>query len=211
MNRASTVAAVVWLDQLIAAAKAKRDELAQQLDAEARAQYTQDGAAPSWRIPEVATVSSRVTHASAKVVDEDAFLRWCQRYHPGEVETVQQVRPGFRTKVLAEAVDGDVPPGVEVDKGGRFAGITVRPTSDAKRIFGLVAADGLKHAALQAGSVVAPAFAEIESGTASARCRVCGCSDVEPCEDGCMWVQDPEGIGDICSRCVGTKEAGSRA
>lgn len=34
------------------------------------------------------------------------------------------------------------------------------------------------------------------------QCRVCGCSDLEPCEDGCWWVQDPAGLGDVCSRCA---------
>lgn len=25
---------------------------------------------------------------------------------------------------------------------------------------------------------------------------------LEPCEDGCWWVQDPAGLGDVCSRCA---------
>ncbi|MGE5572977.1 MAG: hypothetical protein ACM3ZU_08175 [Bacteroidota bacterium] len=35
-----------------------------------------------------------------------------------------------------------------------------------------------------------------------ARCRVCGCTDDNACEGGCYWVQDPEGLGDLCSRCL---------
>jgi hypothetical protein len=40
------------------------------------------------------------------------------------------------------------------------------------------------------------------------RCRVCGCTDddcsqcVEATGDSCWWVQDPEGKGDLCSRCA---------
>jgi hypothetical protein len=34
------------------------------------------------------------------------------------------------------------------------------------------------------------------------RCRVCGCTEQLSCEGGCTWVADPEGMGDICSRCV---------
>jgi ParB family chromosome partitioning protein len=30
-------------------------------------------------------------------------------------------------------------------------------------------------------------------------CRECGCTDDEACEGGCSWVEDPEGIGDLCS------------
>lgn len=33
------------------------------------------------------------------------------------------------------------------------------------------------------------------------RCRVCGCTEDEPCEGGCYWVEDPEGLGELCSRC----------
>ena len=33
-------------------------------------------------------------------------------------------------------------------------------------------------------------------------CRVCGCTDDEACEGGCSWVEDPEGIGELCSTCA---------
>ena len=33
-------------------------------------------------------------------------------------------------------------------------------------------------------------------------CRVCGCTEDEACEGGCRWVEDPEGLGDLCSRCL---------
>jgi ParB/RepB/Spo0J family partition protein len=35
-----------------------------------------------------------------------------------------------------------------------------------------------------------------------ARCRVCSCSEDEPCEGGCEWVEDPLDLGDLCSRCA---------
>jgi ParB family transcriptional regulator, chromosome partitioning protein len=35
-----------------------------------------------------------------------------------------------------------------------------------------------------------------------ARCRVCGCTEDEPCEGGCEWVEDPLDDGDLCSRCA---------
>ena len=31
-----------------------------------------------------------------------------------------------------------------------------------------------------------------------ARCRVCGCTDLDGCPDGCVWATP-----DLCSRCVG--------
>ncbi len=35
-----------------------------------------------------------------------------------------------------------------------------------------------------------------------ARCRLCGCSDREPCLEGCSWVE-----GDLCSTCAVAIEA----
>lgn len=32
-------------------------------------------------------------------------------------------------------------------------------------------------------------------------CRVCGCTDDNACPGGCCWVEDPEGLGDLCSAC----------
>lgn len=33
-----------------------------------------------------------------------------------------------------------------------------------------------------------------------ATCRVCGCTENDPCPGGCHWVLDPE--GDLCSECA---------
>ena len=33
-------------------------------------------------------------------------------------------------------------------------------------------------------------------------CRICGCTEDHACEGGCSWVSDPEGIGDLCSKCL---------
>jgi ParB-like chromosome segregation protein Spo0J len=43
---------------------------------------------------------------------------------------------------------------------------------------------------------------EDEEGFDVPTCRECGCTDEEACEGGCSWVEDPEGIGDLCSACV---------
>ncbi len=33
-------------------------------------------------------------------------------------------------------------------------------------------------------------------------CRVSGCTDEAACEGGCSWIEDPAGIGDLCSSCL---------
>lgn len=32
-------------------------------------------------------------------------------------------------------------------------------------------------------------------------CRVCGCTEWNACPEGCWWVTDPQGMGDLCSSC----------
>jgi len=40
-------------------------------------------------------------------------------------------------------------------------------------------------------------------------CRVCGCTENDPCPGGCMWVADPKMLGELCSSCaVLLKQAG---
>lgn len=33
-------------------------------------------------------------------------------------------------------------------------------------------------------------------------CRTCGCTDDRACVPTCSWVDDPLGLGDLCSRCL---------
>ena len=33
-------------------------------------------------------------------------------------------------------------------------------------------------------------------------CRVCGCTENEPCRGGCCWVEDPKTLGELCSSCA---------
>jgi len=33
-------------------------------------------------------------------------------------------------------------------------------------------------------------------------CRLCGCTDWAACDGGCWWVDDPAGIGPLCSSCL---------
>lgn len=164
MNRSGVVTAVVWLDCLVAAAKAKREELAGQLDADARAEYAEHGTAPTWRYPDVAKVTSRVSHSSVRIADEAAFMVWVQANHPDAVETLTRVRAGWQTRLLDEVLEsGREVPGVVREQGGKFLGVSVSAERDAKRALGMLAEQGLKAAALNAGSVVAPTFAELEA------------------------------------------------
>lgn len=165
LSRSSIVAAIVWLDQLVAAAKDKRAELASELESEARNEYDQQGTAPTWRFPDVARVSSRVSSSSVRVVDEAKFAQWVAENHPEGIETVTRVKASWQSAFLAGGIEpGQEIPGVERVPGGRFLGVSVVAEREAKRMLGALAGRGLRLAALEAGPVVAPAFAEIEAG-----------------------------------------------
>lgn len=34
-------------------------------------------------------------------------------------------------------------------------------------------------------------------------CRVCGCTEDDPCAGGCQFIPDPTGQGELCTRCDG--------
>lgn len=42
-------------------------------------------------------------------------------------------------------------------------------------------------------------------------CRVCDCTENDPCPGGCHWVPDPEQLGDLCSRCLEEEQQAAAA
>jgi ParB-like chromosome segregation protein Spo0J len=44
-----------------------------------------------------------------------------------------------------------------------------------------------------------------------ATCRICGCTEDQACEGGCFWVEDPEHLGDLCSKCLPKLAGGGHA
>ena len=176
MNRTEITTAIIWLDQLAAAAKAEGAKLREMVYADARAEYEEQGTAPTWRIPDVATIAASVSHESVSVADDVTFTDWVLKRYPTEVETISRVRPAWLTQFLGAcdtngdaAVDsssGEVVPGLGVREGGRFAGITIRPTADAKAVFAAVAQQSLTKLAAEAGPSVPVVLAELGASNA---------------------------------------------
>lgn len=171
MNRTELVTAVIWLDELAKAAKAEAAKLRADLAADACAELEEQGTAPTWRIPDVATVAASVSHAAVYVDDEDTFTAWVQKRYP--TETVVRVRPAWLAGYLQRAVgsvgvvadpdSGEVVPGLVLRRGGDFAGISIRPTSDARAVFAAVAGKSLRELAQSAGPSVPVVLAELEA------------------------------------------------
>lgn len=127
------------------------------LEADARAEYEEQGTAPTWRVP-FATVPTSVEHDGVEVVDETKVIEYLKRKHPGEVKTVVVVRnPTWLGNLLATAAergltslietdeidklsnpkivdeDGEEIPGVAWRPGGAFKSISVTPTDRMRR------------------------------------------------------------------------------
>ena len=172
MNRTETTVAIVWLDLLAAKAKDEAAKLRADLEADARAEYDSGNGVPSWRVPDICTVSGSVSKQSVVVENEAAFLAWVKTRYPDAIRTVESVsshwRDAFldRAEVDAETVSdpatGEVVPGVKVRPAGRFLGISVRTSTGAKQVLGAAAHEGLKHAALVAGPTGTKVLAELE-------------------------------------------------
>lgn len=177
MNRTELVTRIVAYDRLALLAKARGAELREQLSAEARAELEEQGTAPTWRIPDVATVAASVTHESVYVADPAVWARWVESRYPTEVERVTVVRPawqaGFLDAALAEygesgervVVDtssGEVVPGLAVRSGGEFGGVSIRVSRDAKAVFDALASDRLARLELEASTPTV--LAEVSDG-----------------------------------------------
>jgi hypothetical protein len=173
MNRTKVVQAILWLDQLAAVAKAEGQKLRVDLAADARAELEEQGTAPTWRIPDVATVAARVSKDAVRITNEPEFTAWVKERYPEGIETVTRVRNAWATTFLGEAgvigdvaVDsetGEVVPGLAVNVGGEFAGISITATGTAKQVFAALAGEGLRKLALTASPAVPTVLAELDA------------------------------------------------
>lgn len=152
MNRADVVKGVLVWEQVAAAAKDKAAVFREQLNADARAEFEEQGTAPTWRLPDIGAVTLPVSVETVYVSDMDALLKWAADRYPAEVQTVVQLRPEFVAGLTARAlVDdgqvideriGEVIPGFALRAGGVPKSLSIRPTPAAKSLIREVA-DGV--------------------------------------------------------------------
>lgn len=138
--RAQLAAEAVWWDAVADEARARSANVREQLDAQARQEFTRDGVAPTWRIPGIGTVPLSLTGDRVDVVDVAAYTEWVIAKHPDNIEITTQIRPAFDKTLRAAAAkrkaactaDGEVIPGLLFVAGGAAKGIAIRATDDAK-------------------------------------------------------------------------------
>ena len=145
MNRFEMIRRTLMWEQVAAAARAKAAKLRDDLTADAQAEYAEQGTAPTWRLPDIGTVTLPVSKETIVVTDEAALVEWAKRDWPGEVVTVEKIRPAF-LRVLLEnvavaagevAVDsgsGQIIPGLAVRPAGTPQSLSFRPSPDAKAV-----------------------------------------------------------------------------
>jgi len=137
VNRAEIARAIV-------ACEAMAKQLRVALEADALAEYEEQGTVPTWRLPGLKVVGS-TTNDAAYVADEQTFLAWVQDRYPSEVETVTltRVRPVWQKAFLADVakrgdppcdLDGEAVPGVRWIPGGAFGGLAFRPDPSLKAL-----------------------------------------------------------------------------
>lgn len=168
MTTAQTTQAVIWYEQLAAAAIDQAARLREQLTATADTQYRVEGVAPSWRMPDVATVSTSLDRDKVAVTDPAALLRWAAERHPEQVQ--QSVRTAFIEHLRktgrpagTDVVDaqGEIVPGLTYIPGGRFRGISIKPTETGAAVFRALAETSLQLAESAAGPALGVQLAEL--------------------------------------------------
>lgn len=144
MNRSIVVRA-------LAACETLAGKLREALNADARAEFEEQGTAPTYRMPGY-TVSASLSKPSAHVSDETAWRKWVKFAYPAAV--IEVVNPAWQKDFLAKALaraldsglpladaDGTVLPGVEIAPGGQIRAVAVKPTPQEKAALERVADD----------------------------------------------------------------------
>jgi hypothetical protein len=144
VNRLEATQQVLLLEAAAAQLRERAKAVRLELDADARHEFEEQGAAPTWRLADLGTWSLPVSKEAAYVADEAEFLDWLKRFHPTEVETVERVRPAFLSRMLPECSgeDGDVVwmregalvPGLAIRPGGLALSLRFKPNSDAMAV-----------------------------------------------------------------------------
>lgn len=171
MTRAERIQRIIWLGRLAAAAAAEAKTERVALEADAGAEYVGQGVAPTYRMPDIATVSSRIARDTVDVIDPAALLDWVTKRHPTEVEPT--IRPAFVDRLRktvrpdgTNVVDaaGERIPGLRYRAGGRFIGVTVKVDDAAGEVFDALAVEALAAAELTVSPAVTGQLAELVGG-----------------------------------------------
>lgn len=145
MNRQELITRTLMLEQVAAEARARAAKLREELAADARAELAEQGTAPTWRLPDIGTVTLPVSTERVYVADEAALLEWARTRHPGAVETLERIRPSVIAALLEttepvsdgmviDPYSGELIPGLGVRPGGLPQALSFRPSRGAQEV-----------------------------------------------------------------------------
>jgi hypothetical protein len=148
VNRHQMITRTLMLESVAANARARAAVLRAELAEAARAELEREGTAPTWRLPDIGTVTLPVSTERVYVADEAALLAWVKAHasegDPDDVlETIERVKPSYLAELLTlvEIVDGrviddlgTVVPGLAIRPGGVPQALSFRPSRDAQEV-----------------------------------------------------------------------------
>jgi hypothetical protein len=143
VNRQEMITRTLMLESVAANARARAAALRAELAEVARAEMEREGTAPTWRLPDIGTVTLPVSTERVYVADESALLEWVKANVPTEVETITRTRPSYVSMLLEIARhdgehafddEGTVIPGLGVRPGGVPQALSFRPSKDAQAV-----------------------------------------------------------------------------
>lgn len=150
-NRADVVKGVLLWEGVEKAAKKKAAALREQLNADARSEYEEQGTAPTWRLPDIGTVILPLTTETPYIADIEAFTKWTKERHPEQVEHIEQLRTTFVAALLArvelddgqviDTTTGEIVPGIGVREGGLPKSLSITPGKTARLLIAAHAED----------------------------------------------------------------------
>lgn len=145
MNRTERLQEVLRLEGIAAAASTRAKVYREELSVEARDELAREGSAPTWRVPDLATITLSVSKETPYILDEHLLLQWCKDRYPEHVETVERVAGAFRAGLLVDAIvsgdsiidgaTGEVIPGGGVRPGGVPQSLTIRASHAARVVY----------------------------------------------------------------------------
>lgn len=163
-SRADLLRSVLIWEQVAKRARTLAAGMRGRLDEQARAELATQGTAPTWRLPDLATVTLPVSRETIVVDDEAALLKWAKERMPDAVETIEQLRPRAVNDLMARAQiaaggvvcldDGEIVPGLGVRAGGQPGSLSIRATAEAKAVVEMAATNVLDAVASALGEPV---------------------------------------------------------
>lgn len=133
MTRVEMTRQILIWEAVATGAKEMAGELRDQLAEAAHTELAEQGTAPTWNMPDLATVTLPMSKPTTVVADQTALTQWMRLRRPTETEVT--IRPTSLRSLLREVradgdlihlPDGEIVPGLEVRPGGQPKALAIR-------------------------------------------------------------------------------------